>query len=73
MADTPEWITATQTELQTGDGALISRPKLTTKLLERPPFKFLHDVFTNVQASTGFAPGLLDDEESDKDKVNVWT
>ena len=48
------------------------------KLLKKPPFRYLHDIFTATMASTGYANGLYDEAEmdaksiTDKDaKINV--
>lgn len=51
-------------------GELITRPKLTEKLLQRPPFKFIFDIVLEVIRSTGFGRGLYTEAEMDKENVN---
>lgn len=58
------WIVATQTSL----GAVISAPKLTDKLLRKPPFRFLHDVVTNFIKAANFPVGLYSDDMLDSSK-----
>ncbi|XP_068602487.1 TRAF3-interacting protein 1 [Brachionichthys hirsutus] len=50
-------------------GKIIKKPPLTQKLLGRPPFRFLHDVFTEVIRTTGFMKGLYGENELKADNV----
>ena len=50
-------------------GALISKPALTDKLLSKPPFRFLHDILTEILKNTGFLRGLFTAEEMNSEKV----
>ena len=56
--ESPRWVVETQETL----GKLIKRPKLTEALLTKPPFRFLHDIITEVTKETGFANGLYTEE-----------
>jgi TRAF3-interacting protein 1 len=53
------WIEETQKKL----GAVIQTPKLTDKLLRKPPFRFLHDIVTAFMKTTGLLGGLFNDAE----------
>ncbi|XP_037808735.1 TRAF3-interacting protein 1 [Lucilia sericata] len=61
MADelNPAIIKRTQETL----GKYVKKPSLTEKLLKKPPFRFLHDVFSVVIRDTGCFDGLYTPEE----------
>ncbi|TKC41500.1 hypothetical protein EI555_016127, partial [Monodon monoceros] len=50
-------------------GKVIRRPPLTEKLLNKPPFRYLHDIVTEVIRVTGFMKGLYTDAEMKSDNV----
>ncbi|XP_015723196.1 TRAF3-interacting protein 1 [Coturnix japonica] len=50
-------------------GRVIRKPPLTERLLSKPPFRYLHDVITEVIRVTGFMKGLYTDFELKSDNV----
>ncbi|XP_030908029.2 TRAF3-interacting protein 1 isoform X2 [Melopsittacus undulatus] len=50
-------------------GPVIRKPPLTDRLLSKPPFRYLHDVITEVIRVTGFMKGLYTDFELKSDNV----
>ncbi|XP_050430767.1 TRAF3-interacting protein 1 [Adelges cooleyi] len=59
------------TKVKTSLGKFISKPQLTEKLLSKPPFKFLHDIITNVIRNTGYLSGVFNDEELKSQNVST--
>jgi len=51
-------------------GKAIKKPPLTDKLLNKPPFRFLHDILTEV-IKTGVLKGLYSDHELNSSNVSV--
>ncbi|TPX38136.1 hypothetical protein SmJEL517_g00373 [Synchytrium microbalum] len=47
----------------------IKKTPLTSKLLSKPPFRFLHDLITESVTSTGWAQGLFTDPELNSENV----
>lgn len=50
-------------------GKIITKPPLTPKLLSKPPFRFLHDIVTEVIKTTSFFKGLYGQAENDSKKL----
>jgi len=59
---------ATQAILQ-GNPPMVVKPKLTEALLKKPPFRFLHDVISQVQTNKKFAQGLFAGDELDSASI----
>uniref|UniRef100_A0A914I907 TRAF3-interacting protein 1 n=1 Tax=Globodera rostochiensis TaxID=31243 RepID=A0A914I907_GLORO len=49
--------------------ALIQRPALTDQLLQRPPFKFIHDIVHETLCVSGYLDGLFTSDELDSTKA----
>jgi len=58
-SEAPQFVVDTKATL----GTLIKRPKLSDALLLKPPFRFLHDIVSEVTKATGFATGLYEGDE----------
>lgn len=42
---------------------IFAKPKMTEKLLGKPPFRYLHDIFTATMSKTGFGQGMFNGDE----------
>ena len=60
---------ATQATLQGASKPIVTKPKLSEKLLRKPPFRFLHDVISEVIRNTGYAADLFDGTESNSQNI----
>jgi TRAF3-interacting protein 1 len=45
------------------DEQIFTKPKMSEKLLKKPPFRFLHDMYTATMGKTGFGQGLFEGDE----------
>uniref|UniRef100_A0A8D2ZS90 TRAF3-interacting protein 1 n=1 Tax=Scophthalmus maximus TaxID=52904 RepID=A0A8D2ZS90_SCOMX len=50
-------------------GKVIKKPPLTDKLLSKPPFRYLHDILSEITRTTGFLKGLYGENEMKSDNV----
>lgn len=48
---------------------LIAKPKMSDKLLSKPPFRFLHDTISSIISTTGFGEGLYSGGELDSASI----
>lgn len=44
-------------------GSLFEKPKMTDKLLQKPPFRYIFDIVNQTCTITGFGKGLYSEEE----------
>lgn len=51
--------------------ALISRPALEDRLLQRPPFKFIHDIVVETIRATGYLSSMFTSDELDSRKAGL--
>jgi len=50
---------------------VVKNTPLTQKLLSRPPFRYLHDLISEIITETGFAMGLFSDFERNANNIKV--
>ena len=48
---------------------LFQKPKMNQKLLSKPPFRYLHDIWTATNKETGFGNGLYEEAEMDSKSI----
>jgi TRAF3-interacting protein 1 len=42
---------------------VLAKPRMTEKLLLKPPFRFLHDVIVGLYKATGYPSGIFSEDE----------
>ena len=67
MADLASAVAESKSEL----GQFFNKPKLSDKLLSKPPFRFLHDIVTALMRACGFAEDLFVGDELDSRAMNA--
>lgn len=50
--------------------SIVIQPKVSEKLLDRPPFRFLHDLIISITRSTGYGLNFLTEQDIDFRKIN---
>ena len=48
---------------------MFSKPKMTEKLLSRPPFRYIHDIISAAIAATGFGDGIFIGDETNSKAI----
>jgi TRAF3-interacting protein 1 len=48
---------------------IFKKPKMTEKLLSRPPFRYIHDIFSATIEATGFGQGIFNEEEMNSKSI----
>ena len=64
---TPDWVLETQTALN----QIITAPRMTAKLLVKPPFRFILDIVVSLIRATGFPAGVYSEHDLDPENYNV--
>jgi len=59
------------TEVRTELQPFFDKPKLSDKLLSKPPFRFLHDIVGGLHNATGFADNVFQGDEWDSRSMNA--
>jgi TRAF3-interacting protein 1 len=52
---------------------IIKKPPLNSKLLSKPPFRYLHDMFSEIIKTTGAFDGLYSQDEMNSENFKVFS